>query len=433
MPCRILKVNSVADWNATANRLKDRRRGDEAAERAVAQIMANVRANGDRALTEYAREFDSPDFSPPFRVPEEEIAKAASSLPKDNLRHISQAAANIRSFHENERQKSWFVTLADGSILGQRVLPVDACGLYVPGGKGGETPLISSLLMNAIPALVAGCPRVAVVSPPTLNGSLNPCLLAAAHILGVNEIYRVGGPWSVAALAYGTESIPKVDLIAGPGNLYVTIAKKFARDVAGIDMIAGPSEVLIIADDSANPAWIAADMLSQAEHDVLASAVCLATSPKLAESILAELKKQTASLPRRKIVERSLADWGCVASVPDLPTACAIANSVAPEHLELCARDPWSLLHLIRHAGAIFLGEYSPEPLGDYYAGPNHVLPTLGSARFSSSLSVASFCKHSNIIAASPDFLRASSKAIAALARMEGLEAHARSAESRGA
>lgn len=432
MPCRVLRVDSARDWIASASWLADRARPDAAAEEAVRAIIAAVREKGDEALLDYCRRFDCPNFTPPFRVSPREIDEAVKTVPADILEYISAAAANIRSFHENEREKSWFVTLPDGSILGQRALPLDSCGLYVPGGKGGQTPLLSSLLMNAIPALVAGCPRIVVVSPPRTDGSLNPYLLAAARELGLEEIYRVGGAWSVAALAYGTSSVPKVDLIAGPGNIYVTIAKKLVRDQTGVDMIAGPSEVLVIADDSANPEWIAGDMLSQAEHDPLAAALCLTDSSDLAGRVTAELKNQARTLPRREIVERSLADWGCVALVPNLKIAADIANLVAPEHLEICARDPWALMPQIRHAGAIFLGEHSPEPLGDYFAGPNHVLPTLGTARFSSALSVRAFTTFSNIIAASPEFLRASSRAVAALARVEGLEAHARSAESRG-
>ncbi|MDE7372138.1 MAG: histidinol dehydrogenase, partial [Desulfovibrio sp.] len=256
-------------------------------------------------------------------------------------------------------------------------------------------------------------------------------LLAAAHLLDIEEVYRVGGAWSIAALAFGTESVARVDVIAGPGNIYVTTAKRLLQGMVGIDMIAGPSEVLILADDSANAAWVAADMLSQAEHDALACAICVTDSPRLAERLPQELERQCAELPRAEIASRSLTDWGCIAVVPDLSTAVAIANQVAPEHLEICTRDPWAVLPHIRHAGAAFLGQHSPEPVGDYYAGPNHVLPTLGTARFSSALSVQTFCKKTSIIAASPAFLDKNAEAITGLARLEGLEAHARSVEAR--
>lgn len=431
MTCRLLQIPNGKDWAAASRWLAGRTTPDAGVEAAVREIIAAVRDRGDVALVDYTRKFDAPDFSPPVRVSPQEIARAAASVPVENREHICGAAANIRAFHEAQLDRSWFVTRPDGSILGQRVLPVDAVGLYVPGGQGGNTPLISSLLMNAIPAQVAGVPRLAVCTPPRSDGSVDPHLLAAAHLLDIEEVYRVGGAWSVAALALGTESVARVDVIAGPGNIYVTTAKRLLQGMVGIDMIAGPSEVLILADDSANAAWVAADMLSQAEHDALACAICVTDSPRLAERLPQELEKQCAALPRAEIASRSLTDWGCIAVVPDLTTAIAIANQVAPEHLEVCTRDPWAVLPYIRHAGAAFLGEHSPEPVGDYYAGPNHVLPTLGTARFSSALSVQTFCKKTSIIAASPVFLEKNAEAITALARLEGLEAHARSVEAR--
>ncbi|MFT4302260.1 MAG: histidinol dehydrogenase, partial [Desulfovibrio sp.] len=311
------------------------------------------------------------------------------------------------------------------------VLPMDAAGLYVPGGQGGNTPLISSLLMCAIPAQVAGVPRLAICTPPRKDGSVNPHILAAAHLLDIEEVYRVGGAWSIAALASGTESIAPVDVIAGPGNIFVTTAKRLVQGMVGIDMIAGPSEVLILADSSANPAWIAADMLSQAEHDTLASAICVTDDPRLAENVRQELDKQCMALPRATTAARSLEEWGAIVVTPNLSVAIAVANMVAPEHLEICTRDPWAVLPYIRHAGAVFMGQHSPEAVGDYFAGPNHVLPTLGTARFSSALSVQTFCKKTSIVAASSTFLQQNMQAIAALARMEGLEAHARSVEAR--
>ncbi|MBD5646438.1 MAG: histidinol dehydrogenase [Desulfovibrio sp.] len=431
MTCRLLHIQNEKDWASASQWLKGRTTPDAGVEAAVRDIIAAVRERGDAALVDYTRKFDAPEFTLPVRVSPQEIARAAASVPVENREYICGAAANIRAFHEAQLDRSWFVTRPDGSILGQRVLPVDAVGLYVPGGQGGNTPLISSLLMNAIPAQVAGVPRLAVCTPPRADGSVDAHLLAAAHLLDIEEVYRVGGAWSIAALALGTESVARVDVIAGPGNIYVTTAKRLLQGMVGIDMIAGPSEVLILADDSANPAWVAADMLSQAEHDALACAICVTDSPRLAERLPQELEKQCAALPRAAIASRSLEDWGCIAVVPDLATGIAIANHVAPEHLEVCTRDPWAVLPHIRHAGAAFLGEHSPEPVGDYYAGPNHVLPTLGTARFSSALSVQTFCKKTSIIAASPAFLEKNAEAITALARLEGLEAHARSVEAR--
>ena len=431
MSCRVIHIQNEKEWAAASGWLAGRTAPDEGVESAVREIIANVRASGDAALVDYTRKFDAPDFALPVRVSQQEIARAAASVPVENREYIYGAAANIRTFHEAQLDRSWFMTRPDGTILGQRVLPVDAVGLYVPGGKGGNTPLISSLLMNAIPAQVAGVPRLAVCTPPRADGSVDPHLLAAAHLLDIEEVYRVGGAWSIAALAFGTESVARVDVIAGPGNIYVTTAKRLLQGMVGIDMIAGPSEVLILADDSANAAWVAADMLSQAEHDALACAICVTDSPRVAERLPQELERQCAELPRAEIARRSLTDWGCIAVVPNLSTCVAIANQVAPEHLEICTRDPWAVLPHIRHAGAAFLGQHSPEPVGDYYAGPNHVLPTLGTARFSSALSVQTFCKKTSIIAASPSFLEKNAEAITGLARLEGLEAHARSVEAR--
>lgn len=431
MICRLLQIENEQEWRKSASWLADRKALDPSVENVTRAILENVRENGDKAVLEYSREFDCPDFSGSFLVSERDMEKAAASVPVENRENISAAASNIRSFHEAQVEKSWFITRPDGTILGEKVEPVDAVGLYVPGGKGGNTPLISSLLMNVIPAQVAGCPRIAIITPPRADGSINSNLLAAAHLLDIDEVYRVGGAWGIAALAYGTESIPAVDVIAGPGNIYVTTAKRLLHGSIGIDMIAGPSEILIVADSAANPAWVAADMLSQAEHDPLASAICLVHDPRMAEYIGNEIEKQIATLPREEIARKSLEDWGCVAITPNINVSLEIANIIAPEHLELALRDPWSVMPAIKNAGAIFMGQYSPEPVGDYFAGPNHVLPTLGTAKFSSALSVRNFCKKSNIIAASRAFLRRNASAIAALARIEGLEAHARSVETR--
>lgn len=431
MTCRFLSLTSEALWPELLQMLADRGNPDQSVEADVRAMLDAVRKDGDAAVLGYVRRFDCPAMQPPLRVSPEAPEQAAESLPSESLDCIRQAADNIRAFHEAQKDRSWFLTRDDGTILGQKISPVDRAGLYVPGGRGGDTPLISSLLMTAIPAQVAGVSEIAVVTPPRADGTLNPHILAAAHLLGIREIYRMGGAWAIGALAYGTESVAPVDVIAGPGNIWVTTAKRLVQGQVAIDMIAGPSEVLILADASANPAWIAADMLSQAEHDALASAICLTDDEALARAVLDELDRQSAALPRADIARKSLADWSAVVLTPDMDAAVALANRVAPEHLEVLTADPWALLPRIRHAGAAFLGPYSPEPLGDYFAGPNHVLPTLGTARFSSALSVQTFCKRTSVIAASRAFAAASADPVARLARMERLEAHARSMECR--
>lgn len=398
-------------------------------ETTVRAIMDDVRRNGLKAVMEYTRLFDAPECSEAaFRVPGADLARAAAGIPAGDTAILHEVIANIRRFHEAQKQESWFTTRPDGTVLGQRVTPVDRAGLYVPGGKGGSTPLISSLLMNAIPAQVAGVPEIAVISPPQADGTLNPCILAAAHLLGLTEVYAAGSAWGIAALAYGAGPLRPVDVIAGPGNIFVATAKRLLIGTVGIDMIAGPSEILIIADETANPAWAAADMLSQAEHDPLASSVCLCTSEPLCRDILRELETQCAALPRAETAGESLRRYGAVIHTPRMETALEIANRIAPEHLELLVAEPWPLLPRIRHAGAVFMGHCSAEPLGDYFAGPNHVLPTMGTARFSSALGVETFCKKTSLIAASREFAGAGAEAVARLARLEGLEAHARSA-----
>ncbi len=431
MPCRFLSLSSEAMWPELLNLLENRDNPDHTVEADVRSMLDAVRKNGDKAVLDYVRRFDCPQMEPPLRVSEETIAEAAREVDAESLDCIRQAADNIRAFHEAQNDRSWFVTREDGTVLGQKITAVDRAGMYVPGGRGGNTPLISSLLMTAIPAQVAGVREIAVVTPPRADGTLNPHILAAAHLLGVQEIYRMGGAWAIAALAYGTETVAPVDVIAGPGNIWVTTAKRMVQGKVGIDMIAGPSEVLVLADDSANPAWLAADMLSQAEHDTLASAICITDSETLAHAVMEEMERQSSALPRADIAHKSLADWSAVVLVPNMDDAIELANRVAPEHLEVLMRDPWSVMPHIRHAGAVFLGPYSPEPLGDYFAGPNHVLPTLGTARFSSALSVQTFSKRTSIIAASPSFAAANADAVARLARMEQLEAHARSMECR--
>ncbi|MCR5563607.1 MAG: histidinol dehydrogenase [Desulfovibrio sp.] len=431
MTCRSITVHTIQEWAKASEFLSGRNQPGGSVETQVHEILDSVLSKGDEALIAYTAKFDCPDFAPPLRVAAQDIARAAASVPVQNRDQISAAADNIRTFHESQLEKSWFVTRPDGTILGQRVIPVDAVGLYVPGGQGGNTPLISTLLMNAIPAQVAGVPRLVVCTPPRKDGTINPNILAAAHLLDIDEVYRVGGAWSIGAMAFGTASIAPVDVIAGPGNIFVTTAKRLVQGKVGIDMIAGPSEVLVLADGTARIPWLAADLLSQAEHDPLASAICVTDDKRIAEELPAELDRQCKALPRDSIARQSLEDWGAVVLTPDMRLAVAIANQVAPEHLEIYTRDPWAIMPQIRHAGTIFMGANSPEPLGDYFAGPNHVLPTMGTARFSSALSVQTFCKKSSIIAASPTFLLQSAPTIAALARLEGLEGHARSIEQR--
>ena len=431
MPCRILTLPSEKEWPQLAEMLKGRENPGDNVDGAVRAILDEVAARGDAALLDYTRRFDCPDFAPPLRVDAQDMARAAASVPAEDLAIIGEAATNIREFHKAQVEKSWFVTHEDGTVLGQKITPVDRAGLYVPGGQGGETPLVSSLLMGAVPAQVAGVKSIAVVTPPRKDGTVSPYILAAAHLLDIDEVYRMGSAWAVGALAYGTESVPAVDVIAGPGNIYVTTAKRMVQGRVAIDMIAGPSEVLVLADASANPAWVAADMLSQAEHDSLASALCITDSAALAEAVQRELEEQCSALPRADMARQALEKWGALVVTPTMRSAVALVNLVAPEHLELCVRDPWGVLPFIRHAGAVFMGSHSPEAVGDYFAGPNHVLPTMGTARFSSPLSVQTFCKKSSIVAASQAFVQRHAASVARLARLEGLEAHARSVECR--
>ena len=327
MTCRLLSLSSEAMWPELLRLLENRDNPDQTVETDVRAMLDAVRKGGDSAVLEYVRRFDCPDMRPPLRVPAEDLEQAARDIPAESLDCIKQAADNIRAFHEAQKDRSWFLTRDDGTILGQKIEAVDRAGLYVPGGRGGNTPLISSLLMTAIPAQAAGVREIAVVTPPRADGTLNPHILAAAHLLGVHEIYRMGGAWAIAALAYGTETVAPVDVIAGPGNIWVTTAKRLVQGRVGIDMIAGPSEVLVLADDSANPEWLAADMLSQAEHDALASAICITDNEALAHAVIAELERQSATLPRADIVRKSLADWSAVVLVPDMDAAAVMDDA----------------------------------------------------------------------------------------------------------
>ena len=427
MACYQYAFDSLEAASSFIERIKKRSAPGQDPAGDVRAMLEDVRARGDAALVDYTRKFDCPSFGSVLRVTDKEAERAMAKVSTADLRIITDAAANIRHFHEEQKDRSWFMTRQDGSIFGQRILPVDSAGLYVPGGKGGSTPLISSLLMQAIPAQVAGVRRVALVSPPSEDGSLNPYLLAAAYLLDITEIYKVGGPWAIGALAYGTQSILPVEVITGPGNVFVTEAKRQVRDVVGIDMLAGPSEILVLADASANADYIVADMLSQAEHDRLASAVLIATDRFVAEKVAKGLDEALETLPRRDIAGKSLEDWGAVITVKTMKLALEIANAIAPEHMELLVRSPWNIMPQVKNAGAVFLGPWSPEPVGDYFAGPNHVLPTQGTARFASALSVQTFCKRTSILSASEEFTKTNAGAIASLARLEGLEAHARS------
>ena len=431
MPCRLYSFTTHTQWSVLTELLSTRHVSSDIMNTQVRPILDAVRKQGDKALYEYTRRHDCPSFSGPFRVEAPAFAQAAAAVDKADIEHIRIAARNIREFHQAQKNNSWFVSKQDGSIFGQKIDAVDRAGLYVPGGQGGNTPLISTLLMTAIPAQVAGVENIALVTPPRKDGTVNPYILAAAYELGLDELYLLGSAWAIAALAFGTESITAVDVIAGPGNQWVTAAKNMVQGHVGIDMLAGPSEILIIADNTANPAWIAADMLSQAEHDPLASALCLTTEAGIAEQVRQELAIQLDGLARREIAAQALKDWGAVVVLPGLDDAVALANAIAPEHLELLCLEPWSLVPQLRHAGAIFVGPYSPEPLGDYAAGPNHVLPTAATARFASALSVDTFCKRTSVLAASPTFAANMSATVARLARLEGLEAHARSMECR--
>jgi len=432
MPLRTIHYQGPSDARALTEWLMGREEGGEGAEQAVREIMDQVQRRGDDALVDYCRKFDCAGLTKDtLLVSQDEIDRAANDIPAEDAAILAEAIGNVTRFHEAQLERSWWTTREDGTVLGQMVHPVDRVGLYVPGGRGGSTPLISSLIMNAVPAKVAGVRELAVTTPPTPGGTVNAHLLATAKLLGVTEIIRAGSAWAVAALAYGTGSVKPVDVITGPGNIFVTTAKRLLTGKVGLDMIAGPSEIAILADENADPGYLAADMLSQAEHDAMASALLITPDSSLGGKVKAALTAQLATLPRREMAEKSLADWGAVIVCPDMDTAIHAVNAVAPEHLEVMTQDPWALLAKIKHAGAVFLGAHCPEPVGDYFAGPNHVLPTMGTARFSSALSVQDFCKKTSIIAASPEFAREHGAKIARLARLEGLEAHARSMEQR--
>jgi histidinol dehydrogenase len=400
--------------------------------RLVQKIVESVRKKGDDTLIRYSRQFDAPDLEiGQLQVTSAEMAEASRGVDRRFKQALNLAAGQIEAFHSRQRPNSWIDTPRPGTLLGQMVHPVDAAGLYVPGGKAGTTPLVSSVLMGAIPAKIAGVGRIVMVTPPTRDGSVSPYLLAAAQRAGVDTVYKVGSAWAIAALAYGTATIPKVDVIVGPGNIYVTLAKKLVAGTVQIDMIAGPSEILVLADNTAEADFVAADMLSQAEHDPLASAMLVTDSQRLARKVVAAVKEQLAQLPRREIAEQSLKSFGAIWVVPDMTAAIDLANRIAPEHLELIMADPLARIGDIRHAGAVFVGPYTPEPVGDYVAGPNHVLPTAGTARFSSALSVDHFIKKTSLIHYTEAAFQREAPAIMQLADIEGLGAHAHSVRVR--
>jgi histidinol dehydrogenase len=398
----------------------------------VTRILDNVRKEGDAALVRYTHEFDSKAVTKQsLQVTPREMAAAAKSVDPAFGRALNRAARQIRDFHQKQVQTSWISTDREGVLLGQMIHPVDAAGIYVPGGREGKTPLVSTVLMCAIPAMLAGVDTISMVTPPMQNGGVNPHLLVAAKKAGVKNIYKAGSAWAIAALAYGTKTIPKADVIVGPGNIYVTLAKKLVSGDVGIDMLAGPSEILIVADESAVPAYIAADLLSQAEHDPLSSSILVTTSASVAKEVTGALKEQLKTLSRKNIAAESIKNYGAILVVPDITTAIHIANRVAPEHLELQIRDPFDIIGNIRHAGAIFIGNHTPEPVGDYIAGPNHVLPTAGTARYASALSVDHFVKKTSLIHYGKKPFKKEAGDIMRLAEVEGLDAHVRSVKIR--
>lgn len=395
---------------------------DISAAEIVEMIVNDVRQTGDEAVMKYTKLIDKADFSPnEFLVSEEEFLEAESFVDFDIVESLKKAINNVKMYHEEQKPRSWMTYREHGSILGQSVIPLDRVGIYVPGGTAAYP---SSVIMNAVPALVAGVKELIMMVPPR-EGKINPYVLVAARILGVDKIYKIGGAQAIAAMAFGTQTIPRVDKITGPGNIFVTLAKKAVYGHCDIDMLAGPSEILIVADKNADPVYTAADMLSQAEHDMLASSIVITDSEELANKVQAELELQLEKLPRQEIARASIEKNGLIVVAETITQAMELANISAPEHMEILTDEPFSLLPYVRHAGAVFLGAYSPEPLGDYFAGPDHVLPTGGTARFYSCLNVETFMKRTSIISYTQPALNEVSKDIIRLAQAEGLDAHA--------
>jgi histidinol dehydrogenase len=395
----------------------------------VSGVIDDIRENGDNAVLKYTEKFDKASLTPEtMKVTNEEIDEALKAVDPELLEILKKAASNIRLFHEKQKEEGFMMDTARGSKIGVRVRPISVAGIYVPGGTA---PLPSTVLMDVIPASVAGVPRIVFCTPPRADGTIAPVILAAASIAGATEIYKVGGAQAIAAMAYGTETIPRVDKICGPGNIYVNTAKRLVFGQVDIDMFAGPSEILIIADDSAVPEFVAADMLSQAEHDKIASAIVLTTSQDLADKVLEAVDRRSDEASRNEILKASLENYCSIIVCDDLDTAIAFSEEIAPEHLELCVRDPEETLNKINNAGAVFMGNWSPEPLGDYFAGPNHTLPTSGTARFFSPLNTGDFYKKMSVINYNEESLKAVGEDVAKFADSEGLTCHAASIRAR--
>ena len=426
---RIQRLTKDAKENLLEDLLKRSPNNYGQYEQGVQEILAHVKAEKDQAVFEYTKKFDHAEISADnIKVTEEEIEEAYKAVDPKLVEIIRKALGNIRTYHEKQRQYSWFDSKPDGTILGQKVTPLHRVGVYVPGGKAVYP---SSVLMNIVPAKVAGVDEIVMVTPPGKDGKVTPNTLVAAHEAGADVIYKVGGAQAIAALAYGTESIPKVDKIVGPGNIYVALAKKAVYGYVSIDAIAGPSEILVIADETANPRFVAADLLSQAEHDELASAILVTTSEELAQKVSDEVDGFLKELSRSEIIQKSLDNYGYILVADTMDDVIDIANEIASEHLEIQTKNPYDVMTKVRNAGAIFIGEYASEPLGDYFAGPNHVLPTNGTAKFFSPLSVDDFIKKSSIIGYSEEALREIHKDIEAFAEAEQLTAHANSIKVR--
>lgn len=422
---RIIKLNEQSRANILADLLKRDPNNYSAYEGTVQEIVDDVRARGDEALFEYTKKFDGAELSADnIRVTQAEIQEALSQVDPNLLAVMKKSMKNIREYHEKQKQYSWFDSKPNGTILGQKVTALSSVGVYVPGGKAAYP---SSVLMNIIPAEVAGVEKIVMVTPPGKDGKVNPVTLIAAHLAGATEVYKVGGAQAIAALAFGTKSIPRVNKIVGPGNIFVALAKKAVYGHVSIDSIAGPSEILVLADENANPRYVAADLLSQAEHDELASAILVTTSMELAEKVSAEADAFVQNLSRKAILEKSLENYGYILVADSMEDAIETANAIASEHLEIVTKNPFEVMTKIQNAGAIFMGEYSSEPLGDYFAGPNHVLPTNGTAKFFSPLGVDDFIKKSSIIYYSREALEAVHTDIESFAEAEHLTAHANS------
>jgi len=422
---RIIPLNEDTKKDIQTNLLKRNPGQYTEYEATVNEILSNVRTKGDEAVWDYTEKFDHFRLNKDtVRVTQEEIDEAYASYDQDLIRIMTDAAVNITEYHKKQLQNSWIETREDGCILGQKVTAIENVGVYVPGGKAAYP---SSTLMCVLPAVVAGVKRIVMVTPCNAEGKVQPCTLVAAKIAGVSEIYKVGGAQAIAAMAFGTETIPKVDKIVGPGNIFVALAKKAVFGFVSIDSVAGPSEILVIADETANPTYVAADLLSQAEHDQLASAILITTSKELAEKVSAEVDRFTAELSRPEIIKASLDNYGYILVADTMEEGLEAANAIASEHVEILTKNPFETMTKVNNAGAIFLGEYSSEPLGDYYAGPNHVLPTNGTARFFSPLGVDAYIKRTSIISYSKEALLPVAEDIARFADAEGLTAHANS------